>query len=284
LDNRCTGMPTALFDNSRNAQIGTSDTDLPANAYVGLLDDVRVYNRALSSQEIAQLYNLGTTNIGHSNTTSYANGLVGYWPLDGHTTSWKTDTTQDISGNGNTGTMVGMSTTTSTVAGKIGSAMQCSGLNYITAPSSPSLEITTNVSVFAWVKPSATQSNGTPTIVSKNATVANYQLGLDTTTGVTLVRPCVASGCWVSTNSIPTNKWSHIGLTYDGSFVRIYINGILDSKNVLTGSLPTNSGDVLTIGTDSVHNYPFTGPIDDVRVYNRALSAQEVYQLYHAGK
>src|SRR5580704_476999 len=54
-------------------------------------------------------------------------GLVGYWPLDTNTTSWTTDTTNDISGNGNTGTMVNMSTTTSPVPGEIGQALYFNG-------------------------------------------------------------------------------------------------------------------------------------------------------------
>jgi Concanavalin A-like lectin/glucanases superfamily len=58
--------------------------------YTGALDDVRIYNRALSAQEVQQLYALGTANIGHSNTVSLSSGLVGYWPLDGSTISWTT--------------------------------------------------------------------------------------------------------------------------------------------------------------------------------------------------
>jgi len=63
----------------------------------------------------------------HSNTTSLTNGLVGYWPFDGKYTNWGTGTTQDASGNGNTGQLVNMSTTTSPVIGKIGQALKFNG-------------------------------------------------------------------------------------------------------------------------------------------------------------
>src|ERR1700681_941858 len=65
----------------------------------------------------------------HSNSSTLTSGLVGYWPLDGNTTSFKTNTTQDVSGNGNTGTLVSMSTTTSPVVGKIGQALKFNGSN-----------------------------------------------------------------------------------------------------------------------------------------------------------
>ena len=65
--------------------------------------------------------------LGTANTTSLSQGLVGYWPLDGAVTSWATGQTRDLSGNGNTGTLVNMSTTSSPKAGKIGQALNFNG-------------------------------------------------------------------------------------------------------------------------------------------------------------
>ena len=73
--------------------------------------------------EVKQLYNLGTANAAHSPSGPAAplsNGLVGYWTFDGSATNWRTNTTADLSGNGNTGPLISMSTTTSPAAGKIG--------------------------------------------------------------------------------------------------------------------------------------------------------------------
>src|SRR6185436_16749444 len=72
---------------------------------------------------------------------SLTDGLVGYWTMDGKNTNWSTGATADLSGNGNNGSMVGMSTTTSPVAGKIGQAI-ITGLNtstYINLGTPPSL-------------------------------------------------------------------------------------------------------------------------------------------------
>ena len=90
--------------NRTDALLIRADQSASLTGFVpGVIDDVRIYNRALSSQEVAQLYAQGQVNAAHSNTTTLSTGLVGYWPFDGNTTSWTTDTTQDLSGNGNTG-------------------------------------------------------------------------------------------------------------------------------------------------------------------------------------
>src|ERR1700681_2892426 len=72
--------------------------------------------------------------VGHSNTVALTNGLVGYWSMDGSSINWTTNTMADLSGQGNAGTLVGMSTTSSPVAGKIGGALKFDGATtYIVA-------------------------------------------------------------------------------------------------------------------------------------------------------
>ena len=97
---------------------------------------------------------LAAIRLGSPNTTSLNTGLVGYWPLDGAVTNWNTNTTADISGNGNTGTLVSMSTTSSPTEGKIGQAFRfpasadsvmADGTNYKFAAGQ-------NFSVAAWFK------------------------------------------------------------------------------------------------------------------------------------
>jgi Concanavalin A-like lectin/glucanases superfamily len=101
--------------------------------WLGKIDDVRVYNRALSATEIKQLYNLGAANVGHSNAM-ISNGLVGYWTFDGKDTNWTTGQTRDLSVNGNNGSLAFMSTSSSPTIGKIGQALNFVGScsNYIT--------------------------------------------------------------------------------------------------------------------------------------------------------
>jgi hypothetical protein len=70
----------------------------------GTIDDVYIYNRALSAAEVKQLYKDQAVNIAHSNTTALSSGLIGHWPLNGPATHWNLGTTADTSGQGNTGT------------------------------------------------------------------------------------------------------------------------------------------------------------------------------------
>ena len=76
-------------------------------------------------------------------------------------------------------------------------------------------------------------------------------------------------------STLPTGTWSHIAATYDGSAVKVYINGTLASSNNVSGPI-TTSGLPLRIGGNSVWSEWFSGQIDDVRIYDRALDASEL--------
>src|SRR5208282_4191380 len=62
----------------------------------GSIDDVRIYNRALSAQEVALLYALGQVKVADINKTSLTSGLVGYWSFDGGTLHWNTGKVDDL--------------------------------------------------------------------------------------------------------------------------------------------------------------------------------------------
>ncbi len=81
----------------------------------------------------------------------------------------------------------------------------------------------------------------------------------------------------VGTAALPLNAWTHLATTYDGAVVRLYVNGVLAGSTSVTGAMAASTG-VLRIGGNSVWGEWFAGLIDEVRVYNRALSAGEVQQ------
>ncbi len=93
--------------------------------------------------------------VGQSNTTSLSQGLVGYWTLDGSKTNWLTGTTQDSSGLGNTGQLIGMSTTTSPTQGKVGQALGFNGGNYINAAASGLVTNGAAFTISIWFKTTA---------------------------------------------------------------------------------------------------------------------------------
>ena len=95
---------------------------------------------------------------------------------------------------------------------------------------------------------------------------------------------CAASGHWVyldSVKALPANTWVHVAGTYDGTALRIYVNGALNATKAVTGTTCANA-EPLEIGAKNRTTPPATteaymdGRIDDVRVYNRALSAAEI--------
>jgi hypothetical protein len=78
-------------------------------------------------------------------------------------------------------------------------------------------------------------------------------------------------------SSLPLNAWSHLAAVYDGQTLRLYVNGNLAASKPQTGSAEVSSG-ALRIGGNSVWSEWFKGAIDEVRVYDRALSVDEVKQ------
>ncbi|HWB33879.1 MAG TPA: LamG domain-containing protein [Candidatus Paceibacterota bacterium] len=256
-----------------------------AHYFNGQIDDLKGYNRALTQSDISSLQSQ-RANIGHSSSgasVSLSKGLVGYWPLDGATTNWTTDKTSDVSGQGNTATMVNMSTTTAPVAGKIGQALSFNGSsNYITPGTALAATFqNSSFSVSTWVMFRDT-SNSDEALVSIGSSATDQQFHMlrrndkmfmgfffDDLTG---------------SQTIAANRWYHITETWDASTKRqaIYVNGVLDASRTSSGSLNVPTGSTLYIAKYGSTFLPAS--LDDVRIYNRALSASEVGQLYQSGQ
>src|SRR5262245_61392620 len=182
-------------------------------------------------------------------------------------------TVADSSGNNNTGTISGATWTT---AGKFGSALAFNGSTaVVTVQSSPSLQLTTAMTLEAWVFPTTTPT-GWRAIVDKN--VDGYYLMASSDPNN---RPA-AGGTWTTGNqntagpaALPVNTWTHLAATFDGATVRLYVNGAQVASQAQTAPLAPTTG-TLQIGGDSYPGENFAGVIDEVRVYNRALSAAEI--------
>jgi hypothetical protein len=77
------------------------------------------------------------------------------------------------------------------------------------------------------------------------------------------------------TGPLPLNTWSHIAVTYGDGFLRFYVNGTQAGSVAQTGNIQTSTGP-LRIGGNSVWSEWFAGRIDEVRIYNRALTQAEI--------
>src|SRR5207247_6816835 len=77
------------------------------------------------------------------------------------------------------------------------------------------------------------------------------------------------------TTALTANTWSHLAATYDGATIRLYVNGVQVASRAQTGAIATSTNP-LQIGGDSLYGQYFAGRIDEVRLYNRALSAAQI--------
>ena len=180
----------------------------------------------------------------------------------------------DLSGNGNVGTLQGPSWTT---AGKFGSALSFNGSSSrVQVPDAASLDLTSGVTLEAWVYPAVAQSDWRA-VVQKE--VDSYLLHASSGAGGLRPAAGVTTGSSVPTifapSAVPVGAWSHLAMTYDGSQLRIYVNGLQVASQAVTGTIaPSNSP--LWIGGNSPYGEYFSGRIDEVRVYRVALSQAEI--------
>jgi len=170
-------------------------------------------------------------------------------------------------------------------SGKVGGALQFDGKDdYVDAGSSANLDITSAITVEAWVKP----NTNTGQIVSKrNSTVGSSYQFLILSSGKARFSFWVSSSEKIvdSLSTISLNTWSHLVGTYNGSVITFYINGVLDNTTVTSGSIdsyPTVSTRIGAVGS-GFSTYYFNGLIDEVRIYNRALSETEIRYHYNRG-
>jgi glucose/arabinose dehydrogenase/PKD repeat protein len=187
-------------------------------------------------------------------------------------------TMTDASGRGNNGTRSGA---TPTVAGRFGGALSFDGVDdRVTVPDSDSLDLTTGMTLEAWVRPAALGSVWRTThfkVRTGGGGLVYGQYAHNRTSLVPISEALIAGGLRNVSGppALPLNQWSHLATTYDGSTMRMYVNGTLAGSTLVSGAITTSTGE-LWIGGNPIWAEWFSGLIDEVRVYDRALSAAEL--------
>ena len=179
----------------------------------------------------------------------------------------------DSSGKGSTGTLSGA---TWAADGKFGRALSFDGVNdLVTVPDSSVLDLAPGMTLEAWVKP--TTGNGWRTVLLKERPgQLAYSLYATGDNGRPLAE--IAAGSQRDARGVaalPVGVWTHLAATYDKSTLRLYVNGVQVASTAVTGTLINSTG-ALRIGGNTVWGEYFSGLIDEVRVYERALSAAEI--------
>jgi hypothetical protein len=201
-------------------------------------------------------------------------GLVAAYNFDEGTGTTLTDRT----GTGRTGTISGA---TWTALGKYGSALSFDGVNdWVTVADANALDLTTGITLEAWVFPTALGTSWRNVIIKERPGGEVYNLYANVDTSVPGVYVARASAPSVpldarGTAQLPLNAWSHLAATYDGATLRLYVNGAQVGTRAVAGALVVSTG-VLRMGGNSLWGEYFAGRLDDVRIYNRALTAAEV--------
>jgi hypothetical protein len=185
-------------------------------------------------------------------------------------------TTVDASGNDNTGTLG--SGVTRTTGGKFGGALTFNGTSgRVTVANAPSLQLATAMTLEAWVLPTTVNNAWRDVVYKGNDNY--YLMGTSDRTsrpgGGGIIGGGSSTTAAFGTTALTANTWTHIAVTYDGANVRFYVNGAQVSSVAKTGLIATSTNP-LTIGGDPIYGQYFKGTIDEVRVYNRALTAAEL--------
>lgn len=316
-----TGTPT---DTNGDFAIGWGGAGSSTDYFNGQIDDVAVYNTALTDSEIqARIFkdkssdsNLqGYWKLDNDYTDSSSNGynltasgsptfsttvpfptytlvspvelgsttlasdanLKSYWKLNGNFT--------DSSNSGYNLTSVGTPGDTSGKFNGGKSFVISTSYATITQVNGPNLNI--NNSAFSssvWAKPTNT-AGGWQYPLSKRSqsnTNSGYYLAFGGGTDIRLfIGNGTISASAIASTPVSNNNWYHIVGTYDGSTLRIYVNGILSGTASLSGSIGSVSDRDFFLALNSINSAEgFTGELDDVAIFNRVLTADEIFELY----
>jgi len=236
--------------------------------YKGLIDEVRVYDRALSAAEVGDLYRLGQDKINSGQVGNINSGLVLHQSFDGQYISGTT--ALDSSGQGNNGLISGATP----AIGKNGQALLFDGTDDKFETESD-VTFSTGVSFSFWMKGSpgayGTTVGGTY-VFCVAGNIGNK---------ITCVADGDSSGSATSSLDVLDGNWHHIVFTSTSNAQTIYVDGSNDGSATETLSTdPRHIG----VGNRPSSEVYYAGLIDEVRVYNRALSAQEIGDLYRLGQ
>jgi hypothetical protein len=194
-------------------------------------------------------------------------------------------TVADDTGNGHTGT-ANQNTQDMDTTGKLNGALAFDGVDdYVNVAAHADLRLTGGGTIAAWIKAAGLGENDAGRIVDKSTDTSatnGFYFAVASTTKI----QCRINGnaAILSANSAWTlNTWSHVAVTFDGRVVRFYANGALLTETAYAYLPPDVAGDVRIGNRAGATDRTFNGAIDDLRIYERALTAAEIALIYNAG-
>ena len=233
--------------------------NVDASHFNGKIDGVKIYNRALSAEEVRYHYNHG--------------GPVGYWAMD----EGEGARAFDASGNNNTGVLANGP---AWVEGKYGSALSFDGVDdYVGCGTDSSLNIADSMTASAWIYPKTLGEGSAGHIVGRGGT-SGWCLYVYTGNSLKLYAGTIQAVS--SANSITLNQWQYATVVYDKQNVRFFVNGVEKGVTAATSSI-VNTGSCVIGARTTAGDFDFNGYLDEVKVYNYARTEEQIMQDYNAG-
>ena len=201
--------------------------------------------------------------------------LAAYWKFD----EGSGTTAFDKTGNGNDGVFVG---DPKWVTGKLGGALEFNGDDYLNCGNGPSLQIRDELTMAFWFKVDAFQNTWEAFMAKGDDSYrASRGDGSGNATHLGISGTSVGGGNgWFNGTIIVTDgQWHHYAATYDGTAGRIYIDGVLDVTSPGTGRINQSTYDFLIGENQQAQGRFFNGLLDEVRLYNRALTEVEILDV-----
>lgn len=277
--------PTAYNNYDENLIFGLANDQLGTSNYImeGGIDEVGLWNRALTLSEIASLYNSGN-GLSYP-FTSLVENILAYWKLDNNGSGGVS--LIDSTGNGNTLTNSGEAPLG---VGKINNGAVFTGTtNYLSTPTGFA-PLTNQRTYSGWVRFNNT-STGYQMVFMQGGT-SDYQsvnpFYIENNGTVSSIFT-TSNGSWTNllfTSIVPSaNTWHHFATTFDGSVAKLYWNGTEVASSVYSGSIPDPDNNFFTLGS-----YPafgsfgaLNGNVDEVGVWTKALTPSEISSIYNSG-
>jgi len=193
---------------------------------------------------------------------------VGHWDLDENTGS----TVNDSSYYGLDGTITGAAW----VSGKVGKALDFDGVDdYVAIPDADRILDVDNFTISSWVYyPATAQSHNEFIYASKGIYIYRNQ---GDNLKVVFQYPYTA----LSIQSVPTEEWFDLAVTYDGQDINVFINGVLEGTKAASGMSFKDHGGTVYLGAESTSAGFFNGKIDDLKIFNYAMDELEIGKIGH---
>jgi hypothetical protein len=246
-----------------------SDNISSTSLFGGLIDDVRIYDHALSLKEVQELAKAKVLHYTFDSQDDDANNVV-----------------RDCSGQDNDAVLVPSTKPTWTSASRLGAgAYSFDGVDDFIKYTPQIISSANELTVAGWIYPVAGGSNYRCALHHGDGTSVGstrYWFGISGGNKLTATIGASSGVGWTAgetTTTVTYNQWVHLAASWDGATVRVFINGVFNKSYTLTTYQAINTPTRIGASSDG-DNYQYAGNVDDVRIYATALTDAQVLELY----